>query len=582
MHLATEHHQAGRYAQAEQVYRQILAAAPKYAPAIHMLGVQALHAGKVPQAIDLIQQSLAIDPNEAFFHYNLGLALIASEQFEKAADAFRQTIALRPTLAEAHSNLAATLLYLRRFDETLQVCDQARIMNAENPDIYNVRGAALKQTHRYEEATAAYEQALSMRPDHFDAQMNLAAIRRLQGNLPEAIAGYRKAVAMRPSQPLAHYQLANALDDDNQVDAAIDEFEKAIALQPNYADAECSLAATLHRVGRYEQAIAACRRGIAISSDVPLLKFNLALMLLLQGQFEEGWQLHEARWDVDKFKGRQINFLAPRWDGSDLSGKTILLYGEQGYGDTIQFSRYISMIRDRGAKVILGVLPPLVRLFRNFPGVDQVFAEHNPSMKYDFHYPLMSLPLMFKTTLETIPAAVRYISADPLLASQWRKRIPDDPGKPKIGLSWAGRPTHPGDRLRSLPLASLATLADVPNTWFCSLQKGDAADQANLLPNGFEVTNFSQQINDFADAAAIIEHLDLVITVDTATAHLAGAMGKRVWVLLPFVPDWRWMLGRTDSPWYPTMRLFRQTAPGDWAPVIEALRQSLIDLHSRM
>ena len=270
----------------------------------------------------------------------------------------------------------------------------------------------------------------------------------------------------------------------------------------------------------------------------------------------------------------QPEFAQPPWDGSELNGKTVLLHAEQGLGDSIQFVRYVPMVRDRGGKVVLQCQPALSRLFTGLPGIDRVIKNGDPIPRFDAHCPLLSLPRAFGTTLDSIPASVPYLTADPAAALDWAKRLADRPGK-KVGIVWAGRAGYVGDRTRSLSLTTLAPLACASGITWYSLQKGYAAAQISDAPQGMELIDRTAELNDFADTAALIANLDLVISVDTAVAHLAGAMGKSVWTLLPYAPDWRWLLNRDDSPWYPTMRLFRQQRPGDWGEVIQRIAESL-------
>jgi hypothetical protein len=298
-------------------------------------------------------------------------------------------------------------------------------------------------------------------------------------------------------------------------------------------------------------------------------------MLLTRGDFERGWNEYEWRWKVKELD-MSFNDTVPLWDGGELNGRRILLVGEQGFGDAIMCARYIPMVAERGGKIILAVHGELRRLIEQSPVAKNVIDWVIPDQDipaHDVYCPLLTLPKVFGTRVETIPAAVPYLKADEAARSKWQTRVPND-GRQKIGLAWAGRPKHVNDRRRSIPAEALAPLADVPNVWFCKLQKGEIARPEEQPP--LEMANWTGELNDFADTAGLVENLDLVITADTAVAHLAGAMGKRVWVLVPFLPDWRWMLNRTDSPWYPTMRLFRQPAPEDWAgaitQVVEALK----------
>ena len=306
---------------------------------------------------------------------------------------------------------------------------------------------------------------------------------------------------------------------------------------------------------------------------------SLALALLLQGRFAEGWEAYESRRQIRRI-ARDPGFVQPFWDGSPLGGRRILLTSEQGFGDTIQFVRYAPLVAARGGRVLLQCKPELKRLLAGQCGIEQVVTPGDATPAFDVWCLLMSLPHLLGTTLQTIPAQVPYLTPDPHLIDKWGKRTAHEPAGLKVGLVWAGGAHNKNDRVRSLSLGALAPLAQVPGVRFYSLQKGAASDQARTPPAGMEMTDWTPELADFADTAALVANLDLVISVDTAVAHLAGAIGKPVWVLLPLSPDFRWLLNRDDSPWYPTVRLFRQPTRGDWASVIERVRRALHQLSS--
>jgi hypothetical protein len=337
-----------------------------------------------------------------------------------------------------------------------------------------------------------------------------------------------------------------------------------------------NLGTALTSLGRLDEAVDAYRRALKIAPAHALIHHSLGAALLLKGDFHNGWPEMEWRWKagaVGPF--RPADFAQPMWDGSDPRGRRILLYAEQGFGDTIHFSRYIPLVAARGASLVVLCPKELTRLFQSsFPGSGIALIDDPLQVgHFDLQCPLMSLPLIFKTDLQTIPRTIPYLRADPALVNQWRERMKTE-SNVRVGLAWTGRSTHPNDRNRSIPAADLAPLAEGRQVDFFNLQLPTAiAQQAQQWIPQLQLIDQTDDIKDFADTAAIIENLDLVIAVDTAVAHLAGAMGKPVWMLLPFAPDWRWMLGRNDSPWYPTMRLFRQTTQGDWpAPIAEVVR----------
>jgi Flp pilus assembly protein TadD len=607
--LAIRHHQAGQLAQAENLYVQILAQQPGHAEALHNLGLIACQMGRYDRAVSLIQQAIALKPDFPEACCNLGVALKNQGQLNEAIGAYRRAVTLRPRYPEAYSNLGTALTAKGQFDEAIAACRQAIALRSNFPKAYNNLGNALKEDGRLDEAIAAFRHAIHLEGRFPEAHNNLGAALREKGEREEAIAVCRKAIALQPNFATAHYNLGNALKDKGQLDEAIGSYRQAIAHQPSLAEAHSNLGVALKDSGELDDAIAACRQAVALQPAVPkghsnlgvVLKDkgqlddaiaafrqaialnpnyadahnNLALTLLLLGDFPSGWASHEWRWKCDSFTSPRHHFVQPQWDGSGRIDRTILLHAEQGFGDTIQFIRYVPWVAERCGKVIVRCQPELLQLLHSTPGVAQWLTPGEPLPPFDFHCPLLSLPLAFGTRMQTIPSSTAYLQAETQEIERWRKRFPDSCPDSKLGLAWAGQSAHTNDRNRSVPLSLLVPLSHVPGLNFYSLQKGDRAMQAQNPPGGMKLVDWTQELRDFSDTAALIANLDLVITVDTAVAHLAGAMGKPVWLLLPFVPDWRWMMDREDSPWYPTMRLFRQKAIGQWEEVVERVSEAL-------
>jgi hypothetical protein len=374
--------------------------------------------------------------------------------------------------------------------------------------------------------------------------------------------------------PQAYYNLGIALM-ESDLSAAAGAYRRAAALLPRYAEAWCNLAVALHRLGELDDSAAASRRAIHLQPQNAEAHWNLAVTCLLLGDFSTGLPEFEWRWKSRQFPSRPRNFSQPQWSGDDLAGRTILIHAEQGFGDTIQCVRYLPSIAARGGKVILESPPQLLRLFKNIPGVQRAISPPDPLPNFDVHCPVMSLPLAFKTTLETIPARAAYLTPDPELIEKWRSRIAPSTTGLRIGLNWSGDSTFRGDRTRSMTLSELAPLAAMKNATFFSLQKGPAAAQLENPPAGLEILPLGEDLHDFSDTAAAMSLLDLIITTDTSVPHLAGALGLPVWLMLQFVPDWRWLMDRPDSPWYPSMRLFRQPRPGDWHGVVNRVAEEL-------
>jgi tetratricopeptide (TPR) repeat protein len=468
--------------------------------------------------------------------FDLALQHHQAGRLQEAEQLYRQVLAQQPEHAIAMHHLGLIAHKVGRNDAAVNLMRQAIALDPNLPDAYNNLGAALQGTGQLDEAIAAYRQAIVLQPIHAEAHSNLGSALKRKGQLDEAIAVYRRAIALNPNFPEAHNNLGNALRDKGQLDEAITAFRQAIALRPDYADAHCSL----------------------------------AVALLARKDFQEGWEEYEWRWKGNAriLRPPPQKFIQPQWDGRPLESRTILLYTEQGFGDAIQFIRYVPLVAERGGKIIIACQAQLQRLFKINSRGWQIVSDGEILPRLDLHCPLLSLPRVFHTTLPGIPQTVSYLQADAEAAIRWQLRLTSQSPIVNVGLAWAGSPTNTNDRNRSMKLASLAPLAQVPGVRFISLQKGKAAVEAKTPPVGMQLIDWTEDLKDFADTAALIANLDLVIAVDTAVVHLAGAMGKPVWTLLPFVPDWRWLLERDDSPWYPSMRLFRQPSLGDWDSVI--------------
>jgi Tfp pilus assembly protein PilF len=398
-----------------------------------------------------------------------------------------------------------------------------------------------------------------------------------QGDYGGALACFRSAVSLAPNFARAHAALGDALFQQGEIEAACAAYRRALALRPNMASVHANLGLASMDLGRLDTAVEHCRRAIALNPDLSDGHNNLGLALLLQGQFAEGWVHHEWRWRVKDLRIGVRRFERQPWDGAPLNGAHILLHAEQGVGDTVQFVRYVPLVVERGGRVLLEVQPELKRFIGSMSGVEQIISRGEPLPSFTAHCPFMSLPLAFGTEPATIPSQVPYLRPDAAQVEKWNARFKRLPGL-RVGLVWGGRPEHRRDRARSIPLAAFAPLFRVDKTVYFSLQKGSAAAQIATPPPGLPLHDVAPKLDDIADTAAAIAALDLVISVDTSVAHVAGAIGKPVWILLPHVPDWRWLLGREDSPWYPSARLFRQPTLGAWAPVIERMAAELSGL----
>jgi hypothetical protein len=426
---------------------------------------------------------------------------------------------------------------------------------------------------KVDEADTLYRAILDVDPTNFAALNRRAVLAGQRGELVEALRLIQAAAGARPEVGEIASDMGVILERMGRFDEAMSSYDRALALRPDLPVAHNGRGLGLSLKGRYEEAIAAFTRAIEINPAYAEAHFHRALALLVTGRFAQGWEEYEWRWAATKTKGMRPSFPFPEWNGEPLEGKGIYLYVEQGYGDAIMFARYAPMVAARGGTVLFCVRPAMKDLLAGLPDV-QVGVEGDSGPRCHYVCPLLSLPRIFKTDLASIPAQVPYIHAAPERIVKWQARIPRD-GRLNVGLVWAGGRDFAGDRQRTIGLAPMLPLLGDPRVRYVSLHAELRQDDAALVAQHPEIVHFGSELADFADTAALIARLDLVISVDSAVAHLAGAMAKPMWLLLPYNPDFRWLLGREDSPWYPTARLFRQLAAGDWPGVIARVRDAL-------
>lgn len=603
---AVGHAKAGRLTEAESLCREILSHDSAYAPAWHLKGTLHMSAGQPDKAEEAFQKAVEVDAGKARYHNDLGVAQAMQGKLDAAIVTFSRAIDAEPSDALGYYNLGYAYERSRRWVSAIAAYQKAIAIKPQYPQALNNLTHVLRQAGRTAEAIEAGQQAIALQPNFFEAHLNLGNALLQQGMAGQAVAIYQQAIALRPASPEAYNNLANALNQAGQTAEAIENYKKAVALRPDFAGALTNLANLLQEVGDFDGALAflnraltlqpgnpsiynslgstlgsqgrldesidALRRAIEIRPDYHEARLNLAHAFLAKGDFANGLPLYESRVRA----GATINprSTAPLWDGQDLQGRRILLQIEQGLGDIIQFVRYVPMVCEKGGSPVMQVPHSLVDLLRGQCCIEQVTGIDEPPPTADIQYPLLSLPNLFQTRLETIPAKVPYLSADPALVDEFRKRI--DPHAFNVGLNWAGKALP--DRRRSFPLTALAPLAEIEGVRFHSLQKGPQATEAFRPPFGMELSNLLAEFEDFAHTAALMANLDLIITCDTSVAHLAGAMGLQTWILLPFAGDWRWLRNRNDSPWYPTARLFRQSKTGDWTNVIAQVQSALRDV----
>jgi Flp pilus assembly protein TadD len=536
--MALQHHRGGLLPQAERLYLQILQVNPRDARTLHFLGLLAHRTGRDNLAIEYISKALRIRPDYAEAHSNLGMVLALKEKLDEAVDSYQVALRLKPGLAETHNNLANLL----------------------------------RQQGKLDQAVASYQQALRIKPDYPEAYCNLGLALLEQGNLAEAETCQRKALRLGPQIAEARLNLGVVLVEQGRFAEATTCYEEALLLRPDYSQAYNNLGVVHAVQGRLTESAKCYERALCLNPDDADAHLNLAYSWFFRGNFDAAWLEYEWRW---KRQGSsQPSFRQPIWDGSNIHGQTILVFAEQGMGDTLQFIRYAPLVKRIGARVLVRCQGPLLRLLATCQGIHRLVREGDPLPHFDVQIPLLSLPRIFGSNLTNIPATIPYLHVDRELCGHWQCELSGLEDF-KVGIAWHGSPAHQRDRRRSVHLRNFEPLAAVPGTRLVSLQTGAGRDQLPLLADRLNMLDVADRLGDFADTAALLVNLNLVITVDTAVAHLAGALGIPVWVVLPFDADWRWLLDREDTPWYPSMRLFRQSTWGDWAGVFERVTEAL-------
>ncbi|NQV98122.1 MAG: tetratricopeptide repeat protein [Rhodospirillales bacterium] len=680
LQAALAHHQGGRLAEAEALYRQLLADNPDDADASHYLGLVAHQSGRFAAAVPLITKALALRPDYVEAHVNLANALKALGRTGEAVACLRRALALRPGFAEGHANLGVLLKDSGDIDGAIR-CYEAAI--GLKPDFvaahFNLANV-LRAENRHREAIASYRRALAIAPRFIDGHINLGSVfeavedlaaakacyaaalaldegavsalcnlagvelalgdtvaafthaskavaqdpgfgeahrllglaQRRRGEMTAAADNLRRALEINPKNALfhnslglirkdqeepglaivsfnaalalnpdfaeAHGNLGNVYRDQERLDEARHHYQKALQLKPGFADAHNNYGTLLKDQGRLDEALDHYQKAVALKPGFADAHNNLGHCQLLTGQFAAGWRNYRWRWQLDGVAAYQRHYGAPLWEGSDLAGKTLFVHPEQGFGDFIQFVRYLPLLSRFGGPVTLEIPPALAGLYGDQTGAQRIIHTGQPPGAFDFHIPLLDLPLVLGTDAASIPPPLCRPEAAPELHEKWRRRLTGY-GANRVGLVWAGNPDHKNDKRRSLDPALLRPLRDVAGVQLFSLQAGQA-EQAHAV-FGERVIDLAPELSSFADTAAAMEQLDLVISADSAPAHLAGALGVPVWTLLSFMPDWRWMMERDDSPWYPSMQLFRQPRPGDWTAVIDQVCRALTDFENR-
>lgn len=571
---ALDFHRQGQLPQAEKLYTEVLAVRPDYFEALHRLGLIKLQRGDLAGALRLMSGALQARPKSPEVLLDFAAVLDALGRYDEAITVFDQVLSIKRRSPEAHNNRGTVLDKMGRDEEALESFNSALAIKPGSPEILTNQASVLRKLGRHAEALKSFERVVAIKPDHAQAHTHRGVTLADLNRFDEALACYDRALALAPDLVEAINNRGHALEKLGRPDDALACYERALAINPAHAEVLYNRNNALAALGRHQEALASCSQATALNPAHVNAQWNEAMLRLRLGDFAGGWKKYEWRWKREGAAKKLRKFSQPLWLGQDaVAGNTILLHHEQGLGDTIQFARYATLLAKRDARVILEVQPPLKSLLSQIGGGVQVIGRGEDIPRFDLHCPLLSLPLACRTELGTIPADIPYLAAPADRIEQWKARLPQ--GKQRVGLVWSGNATHKDDHNRSIALSRLAPLFDTPDIAFVSLQKELRDSDAATLAADLRITDLGSHFEDFSDTAAVIAQLDLVIAVDTSVAHLAGALGKPVWILLPFCPDWRWLLDRADSPWYPTARLFRQPRINDWDSVVAEVTREL-------
>ncbi len=604
------HKDAGEFEAALQSYDRALALDPAYAHALCNRGVVLAALGRREEALGSYDQAIGLDPADAITHNNRAVLLQELRRWEEALASYTQAtdcspgmfnawfnrgavlkelgqhaaaeqsydraIAINPAFAPAHFNRGVLLQQRAQLTAALQAYEQAIALDPALYQAFFKRGSVFQELKDYTKALQSYDRAIALRQAYPEAWLNRGVVLQELKEPHDALASYEQAVALSPGYAEAWLNRGMLQKELGQLDAAIESFDQAIRVRPDFAEAWFGRGSTLVQARQVDAALQSYDRAIAQKPELAEAHYNRALAQLLAGDYAAGWQGYEWRWKnaAKLFMGTPRTFGEPLWLGREsLAGKRILVYAEQGLGDTLQFCRYIRLLADRGAEVIFEVQAPLVGLLGRLPGVSRIMAAGAALPPFDYQCPLMSLPLCFGTTLQSIPATVPYLVNEARKISEWQARL-GEKGRPRIGLVWSGNALQGNDRNRSIPIAEVVAALPHEFDYVCLQKEIRAADRSALAQCPW-IRTYEAQLGDFSDTAALAATTDLIISVCTSALHLAGALGLRTWAMLSFDADWRWLLTRTDTPWYPTMTLYRQARMGDWRGAFERVTTDL-------
>ncbi len=571
-----EHHRAGRAGPAEAYYRRSLKVDPRCAQALHLLGLLAQQAGQYQEAIRLIGEALSLMPDDPESLNSLAKAYLMQGQIPLAIHCYQRLAEALPRSALVFHRLGTAQEWQGDWDAAASSYRRALALQPGSPDIYGSLARVQCKLGATGDAVESCRCALALDPDRGEIHGLLGQVLINGGDYAAAVEVYRRALACKPDSAYAVFGLGYLFERQGDIVAAKQSYAEALKLDPRFADAQLHLGITNFLQADWAAAERCFQKVRDLAPDNAEARTFLAHLHLLHGDFALGWNEYENRWNTPHFLRNRRKLSAPLWKGEPLEGSRILLHAEQGLGDTLQFVRYVPLVAARGGSVVLEVPQSLFHLLATTEGAGEVIRRGEPIPHVDWQCPLMSLPRAFATELDSIPAMIPYLHPDPSLVEIWRQRFRGN--SLRIGLVWGGSPAFPHERWRSIPLDQLEPLTNCAHAVFYSLQVGPLAGQVKQVGEQAKLIDLQSELKDFAVTAAIIANLDLIISIDTAVAHLAGALGKPVWILLHVSADWRWLLDRRDSPWYPTARLFRQSTLGDWRDVVTCVARELEEL----
>jgi tetratricopeptide (TPR) repeat protein len=565
-----------QFKKAAVCFRRLIESRPGWAEGYNFLGLALSGAGESAEALACFEEALKLQPHFAPAHLNRANSLRRQGRLNEAMRSYEEALRIDPDAVEACNNAGIALLALGRPKDAADRFREALRTKADHAEAMNNLGVALAEQGLIVEATAVYRQVLKTRPRSPETHNNLGVALAARGRIGEAIESYRNALRLKPSYAEAHNNLGNALRMEGRLDEAASALREALRLNPDYAEAHNNLAIALAHQGRGDEAVASYDVALRLKPDYSEARTNRALALLARGDFARGWAEYESRLSMKDTPRR--DFEQPRWDGGDLGGGSLLVWAEQGLGDTLQFVRYAALAKARAGRVVLEAPVSLHPLLSRCRGVDRLLAPGATAVECVAQAPLLSLPGLLGTDSPgAVPAGVPYLSADPARSERWGAELRGQPGF-KVGIAWQGSTRYQGDHFRSMPLSQFGALARLSGVRLYSLQKGYGSEQVSAARDWL-LEDLGPRLDEaggaFGDTAAVMGHLDLVVTSDTAVAHLAGGLGVPVWLALAQPCDWRWLLEREDSPWYPSVRLFRQRRPGDWTELFHRIAEAL-------